>query len=350
MSVETGPGGGTRSTFSVKDIEEGQRFEVWRDSINCIFDVEADKEDREENFHADLDACLFGSLMLVETAASAQSWARNPSHIGRDGMDHFMVQVFKAGTMVHHQGKEDRVLDASQLVVFDLSRPVKSTTNNFGNLSLILPRAALEDALDFPDDQHMRFLDTGDGLTDLLRDTIVSLNKNLHNMPLAQADAVLESVAQLTSSCLNAKPGDGPVDFRQHPQAAMVTIKRFVRENLSRPDLNANLVASQLGMSRSKLYTLFDHYGGVGAYIRSQRLRRALLLLARPEGQFRGIYDIALECGYSSDASFIRAFKDYFGITPGDLKRTEAAARLVEYDRSEGHLDTRYETWLHHLS
>ena len=56
------------------------------------------------------------------------------------------------------------------------------------------------------------------------------------------------------------------------------------------------------------------------AYIQQRRLIRAFAVLCAPETRYRRILDVAVESGFASDATFVRAFRRQFGVTPGEVR------------------------------
>ncbi|MGT2493518.1 hypothetical protein ACU4GD_31100 [Cupriavidus basilensis] len=52
-------------------------------------------------------------------------------------------------------------------------------------------------------------------------------------------------------------------------------MRRHVEANLHDPDLSPDSVLASLHLSRASVYRLFEHEGGLAAYIRSRRLRMA---------------------------------------------------------------------------
>lgn len=342
----------SHSVFDVRDIEPSNRFEVWRESINCIFDVETDMEARGDDFHASLESDIFGSIMIVETKTVAQRWSRKQSHIANDAMDHYMIQLFQDGCMQERPtvGDAELVKTRDNLVVFDLSRPVETSTSDFNNLSLVAPRPVLEDALSLPDDQHMRVLDATSGAPAFLKDMMLSLRRNIRTLPIGEANRITGLVTDLVASSLNTTDGESETDPRYHRISDTLTVRRYIAQNLYQSDLSPKKISEELGISRSKLYQLFDATGGIVTYIRNMRLRRAMLLISDKSKTYRSLYDIALECGYSSDATFIRAFRKAFGIAPGAL-RNELSLPVSERQFDvQADIDKRYEAWLHGLS
>lgn len=79
-------------------------------------------------------------------------------------------------------------------------------------------------------------------------------------------------------------------------------------------------VAKQVGLNRTKLSEGFSELFGVTVhgYIIEKRMDAAIDMLR--DG--RALQEIAIHAGYQSAASFCRAFKQHFGSTPGEFKRS----------------------------
>ena len=336
------------AVFTVDELKGSEKYDLWRESISCIFEVDTSKDVRSNRFSAKVDANMFGPLMLARTTTEKHDWHRSPSIMARDGMDHYMIQLFEAGTMSWSDRRGEHELPQMGLIIFDLAQEAKSRTNAFTNLSLIVPRDMLEDQLNCQDDQHLRVLTGNEPMVQLLRDHMLSLKKLSGRMTSRQGVEVAPATVGLAAACLNAAISDDPRQQAGVAMAQVTRIRRFVEANLSRPDLSSGWIAAQVGVSRTKLYELFDAHGGVANYVRDRRLRRALLALADPSSAHRSIYDVALECGYSSDNAFSRAFRSRYGVSPVDIRQIGAVAR--EARPKKGEVDRRYERWLNHLS
>jgi AraC-like DNA-binding protein len=336
------------AVFSVDGVGARERYDIWHDSIACIFDVDAKPEVRHGEFHAEVDAHMLGSVMLARTTSRNQLWRRTPEVMARDGMDHFMIQLYESGDMLWSTRTGDRNIPENGLVVFDLAQPVTVTTKDFTNLSLIIPRQMLEPQLKIGDSQHLRVLDGREPMVDLLRDHMVSLKRLSHRMTLAQASEVSPSTVGLAAACLNGAIDDRPEQASGVGIAQLARLRRLIEANLSNPELTATWLAKHAGVSRSKLYTLFEPFDGVVTYIRERRLRRALLQLAGRPDTPTPISRVAADAGYASEAAFTRAFTARYGVTPSEVRRSGQVADKTTAN-PEG-LDRRYEDWLVHLS
>lgn len=109
---------------------------------------------------------------------------------------------------------------------------------------------------------------------------------------------------------------------------------RFVRAladidaGLAEPGLSAATLASAQGISRRRLDAIFAERGAsVERVIWSRRLERAASDIACSTKSGRKLLDIALACGFASEAHFSRRFRAHFGSSPGEYRRIAAARR-----------------------
>ena len=93
----------------------------------------------------------------------------------------------------------------------------------------------------------------------------------------------------------------------------------FVAKHLT-SEITLEQIASHVGMSRSRLSTVFKETMGITLwdYVTEKRIDLCLQKLEHfPE---KSMLDIALECGFNNTANFNKAFKKQTGGTPKDFK------------------------------
>lgn len=349
MTTDQRSGGANSSYFTVDKLPMHERYGVWRDSIDILFGVEAEKSIRDNNFTATIESHLLGSLMMMDVASLQQDWGRSKAQIAHHGMDHFGVGIFKEGDLICDDAKGGTQLKKGGLVVFDLTQHFNAKTSDIATTTIVLPRPLIEDLVDQPDDHSMRFLEPNDPMTRILYDQILSIQRNISALNQHQAQAIEKSCSMLLANCLNTATGATRDTTQQRQNITdMVRIRRYIREQLASSDLSPRKAARDLGVSRSKLYACFAAYGGVYAYIRDMRLRRAISLLSDPMRRHLPIFDTALQCGFSSDASFIRAFREKYDLTPGDVRNGVSILQATTTAQND-EVDTRYQKWLHEL-
>ncbi|KRR07632.1 hypothetical protein CQ12_27785 [Bradyrhizobium jicamae] len=89
--------------------------------------------------------------------------------------------------------------------------------------------------------------------------------------------------------------------------------------------MTTETLCKRFGVSRTQLYRLLEPDGGLYRYIRERRLDRAFRRLMSPAGNGARLIDLAFESCFSSDNTFIRAFRHRFGITPGEVRELAIA-------------------------
>lgn len=98
-------------------------------------------------------------------------------------------------------------------------------------------------------------------------------------------------------------------------------IIRFIKDSYSDANLSCGYVADRFSVSQPSISYIVKKYSGMSYvdYVNKLRLDKAKLLLSDNE---LNVTEIANRLGYGSSNSFIRTFKNYEGITPGQYKNS----------------------------
>ncbi len=96
-------------------------------------------------------------------------------------------------------------------------------------------------------------------------------------------------------------------------------IRLFIEEKYANPSLNRSMLADYLGVNDAYTSTLFKNHMGdtFYRYLENYRLAKAVELL---KDEKLTVEDIARQIGYTSSASFRRAFKKNMGCSPGEYR------------------------------
>jgi len=95
----------------------------------------------------------------------------------------------------------------------------------------------------------------------------------------------------------------------------------YIRSRTGSETLSAGEIAAHAGFSDDYFNRIFSAYTGyrVMEYARFYRLRRAAFALRTSD---RDVLDIALDMGYGTHESFIRAFRKQYAMTPTEYRET----------------------------
>lgn len=94
----------------------------------------------------------------------------------------------------------------------------------------------------------------------------------------------------------------------------------IIEKNIDDPDFTTQVLARQIGMSRSQLHRKLNALTDKGpqVFIRIIRLKRAAQLLAQKTGN---VTEIAYEVGFASVAHFSKRFREFFGKLPSEYQK-----------------------------
>ncbi len=98
----------------------------------------------------------------------------------------------------------------------------------------------------------------------------------------------------------------------------METIMKYLNENISNSNMNIEVLAQEVGLSRSQLYRRVKEITGIscGEFVRNYRLNQAARLLK--ENPTIQVAQIAYETGFAHPTNFSTTFKKHFGVSPAE--------------------------------
>ncbi|MGI9212935.1 MAG: helix-turn-helix domain-containing protein [Methylococcaceae bacterium] len=335
------------SQFDLNDLPRHERFAVWKESISVLFEVSLNDKEAAGEFTSQLTTCHMASILFANSSSKAQQFQRTRQKIARDGLDHVLVQVYRKGCNVGVCGKTNLNVRPGDLMFLDLGQTVDTRTDDYDNLTLVIPRQTLEPYCPDPGFLHGQVLSGQSVSGHLLRTHIEYLWNNLPTVTMQEVPAIVTGLATLVSVYFGALPA--PEHLPEIQSNKLEAIKDYISNHLANPDLTPDKLAARFFMSRASLYRLFTREGGLAAYIRQERLDRALRLLGHPAHKHRYISDIAASVGFYDDAHFSRLFHRTFGITPSDARQTFLMDESLAIMGESGSLDRSYEKWLKYL-
>jgi len=96
-----------------------------------------------------------------------------------------------------------------------------------------------------------------------------------------------------------------------------------IRRSCRQPDLSVHAVAARQGVSARYAQRVFEETGSTFTeYLTEQRLLATHQALRHAHGERTPISGIAYDCGFSDISHFNRLFRQRFGCTPSDVRKT----------------------------
>ncbi|WP_196260813.1 helix-turn-helix domain-containing protein [Pelagibacterium limicola] len=320
------------SSFNTSDLPQEQAFAGWQEQVNTFVDVRP--HDKDEAFFGSIHAFLLGGMQLGMFKTTSQSWDRSRFRIGRDGLDHYGLQIYLNGSCGQRDGANGSYARKGDLFICDLAQPHRNETISPEALYLMVPRAVLAPLLKAPDAHNCRLLSGHSPLVTLLREHLQILLRQAPAMSMEEAGMIVSPTLQLVAAAINAQPAE--VHASGINLALTMQIRHLIELNLLDAALSAEAVAAHFGISTRKLYYLMESSGGFTSYVQEARLRRARADLLDPRQSHRSIAEIAQAYGFAHRKSFIRAFRRLYDIGPREMRQLGTQGTTIPPRRSVG--------------
>lgn len=332
--------------FDSAALAPEEAFVRWQEELSAVFDVTIDNHDAERRFGGCMETFHLGGVLLAKTMSGRQRFTRTHRTVARSGIDHFLIQAHGKGGFLGVADEREFSVDAGDICIFDLSRPCATLSNDFCNITLCLPRSALEPLVEDPETLHGLVLPAQSAGGILLHDHLFSVFRAAGRLPPHEAMSVGGRTMAFVAGCLQDATAARSAGRRQVRAALPVQVRRFIDRHLCDPDLGPETITAALGVSRATLFRMYEASGGVASYIRKRRLASSLADLRAPQAPER-IVDIAYKWGFRSESSYSRAFRALYGFSPREF-RFGADAPVIASLR--GIDDPRLGHWVRSLS
>ncbi|WP_373563001.1 helix-turn-helix domain-containing protein [Sphingomonas melonis] len=303
--------------FSSDGLPDAQRYACWRDADIANLSARFDTSPHEP-FAVAMDWLDLGTIGLGQARITAQDWVRRRENIARDQCDDLVVNVRHQGGARGDMAGRDLIAPGGSVVLADLAQVQAHASDASICTGFTLPRALAEQMLPASVRSLHGHVIAPDQAA-LLVSHLATLRDNAHHLPVTSAPALAQTVLDLFTIAVSASLGTAPADVDQRERGLLVELRETIERHLGSPSLNTTRLSRTLGVSRSTLYRLLQEEGGVQAYIRTRRLARIAESL-RTAGDRQTIAMLAERWGFCDAAYLGRAFREVYGMTPGDYR------------------------------
>lgn len=276
-------------------------------------------------FHGEiLGSRLFRSMQLVDIRFTAHSTRLLPGRPKSDGRGSFLVSWQLEGNSVVRQGGRECEVEQGEIFILDTSRPFEIETDEIWTRSVHMDAAFLSNI--FPELKHLtaRTFDSRAGAGIVCAEMLRHLFENAATLPEMMASRLAEGLCHLLAIALLDSEEVAPA-HASRPYQRLSTIKAFIRNNLSDPNLHCATISANVGISLRQMHLLFSAEGSsVMRWVWSERLRHIARDLENRALSHRTVSSIAFDWGFSEAAHFSRAFKSAYGVTPMSYRHQPA--------------------------
>jgi len=306
--------------FTTEKLPKLKQFDEWSSFISPVAEVEAITAE-QDGVVAEASIWDMGSLAFFRLSAPSLLHRRTPRLIRKEPVDHWMLTFPKRRLLPTQAALPIRRKAAGRLLLHSLGRPFEARMDDGCMIGVMVPRHLLG-ALSNELDSGSQVI-AGSGRGAMLIDYLLAVEGRLPSLTKSELPQLALATQAMLKSCLSGN-GEHLAEARAPLSATLFERARLaVRLNLRSPALGAAELCRLVGISRTRLYRLFEHHGGVIRYIRRQRLLAAHAELSDPH-DVRSTGEVGEALGFSDASSFARSFRAEFGLSPHEAR---AAAR-----------------------
>lgn len=296
-------------------VNGGETYQAWLAKINQVCGHFAARP-LDGDFHGEIDTSYAGSLKLSTVTTRNVNLFRTRQEI-RSGNDAWFYTVFQLAGQANIEQDDRQVrLETGDMTLIDASRPCSILWQQTSRqVSLLLPRQLLESQLRGSGISVATRLDKSLPMVQLSQ-RLLHESMSSPQLSASESEAALDAMVCLLRPMLHQQEV-APSRREKQFQKIMALIDDAIQEEHLRPEW----LADETGMSVRSLYRLFADKGLVVAqYIKNRRLDLcAKALQSAPD--YEKLAGIGYRWGFSDHSHFSTAFKQRFGVSPGEYRK-----------------------------
>ena len=311
----------TPERFATHSLPAPDQLEAWRGWFRSVFNV-MPRQSLDEGFPAEAQFWQLDGLAISRVSAPAIHVVRTNTHIRRNPVDHWVITL---GSRVRTAVRtDDALLEAPAGVPFVLSlgNELISERSQDERLQLYLTRNSFCEIAPMLDAARGTVLNAPLGR--LLAEYMLLLERNLPDLTPDDLPRLTGAVRAMVGACIVPSTDRMAIAASQIGAGRLEKVRQAVRKHLRSPTLGPDMLCREVGTSRSQLYRLLESESGVARYIQRQRLSEGHAALCDVSNTKR-IATIAEELCFADASGFSRAFRQEFGMSPGEVRAASLA-------------------------
>lgn len=311
--------------FSTRGLAPVNQFRAWQSHVSAILDVSLPEGvEASDGFPADHIAWNLGSMLVVRQNTPAHGFKRTVAMLRSSSIDHWQVVIMRSGRSWTEVDGRVAATRPGEVQFGSLGNPFSGRATSSESLILYLPRDLFAQSTTSIDAMNNMVL-SGNAAT-LLVAYLDAVEARLSCLTERDLPRIINATRDMILGCPDPSTERSETSDDTANLALIERARRYVKRNLATEDFSLGDMARALGVSRTRLYQLFEHSGGVLHYIQKRRLQTAHVALGNL-ADTRRIIDIAEAVGFSSAANFSRSFSKEFGYSPREARNAVVSNR-----------------------
>ncbi|WP_181456745.1 AraC family transcriptional regulator [Pseudomonas fluorescens] len=307
--------------FATTDRGSHDRLTYWNELLSQHHGSSSCFPVKPSDFMGQLFVNDLGPSQVTSVSSGPASYSYEAACPAPDENEYLMLHLSIGGATTFYKSGEVIKVERGDLVVLDtLEKFQMSFSAPAQFVHLRFPISTLSEYLESPEDLAWQVLDGRQGLGAVLR-AILSETAALERITETEQAKIFQSVFDMLATLLQQKRRDKPIAIKSD---RLEKAKRYMIKFLREPNLNAEQVCHNLGLSPRTLYRLFaEEDTTFMRWLMEQRIDASYKALA--DGQCRDVTDAALSHGFKDLSTFSRSFRKQFRQSPRSVLKNHAS-------------------------
>ncbi|WP_336596427.1 helix-turn-helix domain-containing protein [Paraburkholderia bengalensis] len=308
--------------WSSSDVPPADRTDAWQSVLSSSYREWQVPRRLPATFYAHVKQHDFAGTGIVETVCDPCSGQRTRGQVRHDDELYVGVQLTTGGRERFRIGDSGVEVASGDVVVWTTDQVVEfEVLERLHKVTLMIPWSLMRERL--PERKlppRGGKIESRTGVGSLLAVHLLALSNEIASLD----DSVQGSVSRSTLELLGiALSGQQPSAHFDASAAMLRRVQDYILQHLHEEDLNPTRIAEANRISLRYLHMLFQRSDmTVSGWMLDRRLHACKEALTNPAFNRQRISEIAFRYGFNSSSHFSRAFKEKYGVSPGDIRRT----------------------------
>jgi AraC-like DNA-binding protein len=281
----------------------------------------------EAKFRALIRPAVIGGVEMFDMWLEPNRGDRTPALLNSDDTRIYGIELQVEGSSVIEQDGVRSVLNPGDFTLYDSTRPFARI---FTERARIFVMRFPQNMISLPSHTMRSItatrLGADEGIGVVVSPFMKNIADNMDELTGWAGTRVMHSLIDLVGAALAEKIF---LEFQERGGArtqGFLRVCDYILENLSDPNLTPDNIASATFISTRQLHKLFHaEHVTVSQWVRDRRLEACRRQLSDPSDARMSVSDIAASWGIFDAAHFSRIFKQAYGLSPREYRRSLAA-------------------------
>lgn len=317
--------------FSTSQCTTQNKNQIWAQTLSeTYFPLSAECHNPAE-FQGSLKSWSLGVLGLSEMECDGVLYHRKPAHFADETDNSLLITIPHQGDVHFHQASRETKCSPGGFLVERGDMPYEFWHPKRNRLWVLkVPTSSVQSRLGAADRLGALTFDGTTGVGSYFMGAVRNTVACIDQINDAGRDMAGQHLLELL--CLSIRSDERILDSASSTirAAHLQRAEQYIRDNLTNPALNSQIVAERCGISVRYLQQLFsetDH--SVIGYIRDKRLTRCNEAL-RNAHVTSSVAQIAHKWGFYDHAQFCKHYRNRFGCTPTQTRKHHQSGVLHE--------------------